>query len=233
MALAAFVQRSSGLGFTLVAAPFLLVALGPWDALGIIHLCGALVSTAIAWRLRRSIEWRFAQRLSFGAIVGVVPGVWVTTVADSDVLEVIVGAGVLFACAILVLLPTARVGDSIGRQALVGSSCGFLGAVAGAGGPVLALFGTATDRSPAALAGTMQIVFAVVGAEVLALRAVIGGSGYPQLPALTWSILIVSMLIGALLGDTFLRRMSRDAARAIMLCSAAGGGAAILLHGLS
>src|SRR5687768_1257537 len=100
MVLAAFVQRSSGLGFTLVAAPFLLIALGPWDALGIIHLCGAIVSTAIAWRLRLVIEWRFARRLTFGAVVGAVPGVWITTAADPDVLEVIVGAGVLFACAI-------------------------------------------------------------------------------------------------------------------------------------
>jgi len=50
-------QRITGMGFALVAAPFLVLLLGPVEGVVLVNLCGAVTAGAIIFRVVRDIDF--------------------------------------------------------------------------------------------------------------------------------------------------------------------------------
>jgi uncharacterized protein len=70
-------QRITGLGFALVAAPFLVLLLGPFTGVLVVNVLGVAASVLVLAQVRRDVDLRRGVLLSAPALVAVVPGAWV------------------------------------------------------------------------------------------------------------------------------------------------------------
>jgi len=103
-------QRITGLGFALVAAPFLVLLLGPFTGVLVVNVLGVAASVLVLVQVRRDVDLRRGVLLSAPALVAVVPGAWVARHAAPAVLQVLVGGCVVVA--LLVVLGTGRRSDA-------------------------------------------------------------------------------------------------------------------------
>jgi uncharacterized membrane protein YfcA len=226
--LGSLVQRLVGLGFTLVAAPLLVIVLGAWDGISIMYLFGTSSCLWAAWQMRRHLSRGRASRLAVAALVGVVPGV-LTAVAVSDrVLGVAVGMLTVVACLFLVAAPGGRMTDTPGLQLTAGLGCGALGGLAGSGGPPLVLYGAVAAVETKALVAAMQVTFAVVGVFALMLRWGITGELAPALPPTVWLVAATAVVAGDRLGSMVQPLMPASISRALMLTLALAGSIALV-----
>ena len=95
VAVGAGTQRITGLGFALVAAPFLVLLLGPFAGVLVVNVLGVAASVLVLVQVRRDVELRRGLLLSAPALVAVVPGAWVARHTAPGVLQVLVGGCVV------------------------------------------------------------------------------------------------------------------------------------------
>ena len=70
----ALAQRSTGMGFALLSAPFLVLVLGPLQGILVVNAASCVASALILVQVWRDIEWsRAAVLVPMGAL-GVIPG---------------------------------------------------------------------------------------------------------------------------------------------------------------
>jgi hypothetical protein len=87
----AFVQRLSGLGFSLITAPALALVTGPRDAVTLTNLLAIAVALAVFATSAADVDWAKARMLLPAGLVGVVPGILVFQALPAGPLQVAVG----------------------------------------------------------------------------------------------------------------------------------------------
>ena len=130
----AFAQRVTGMGFALIAAPALVVLLGPFDGVIIVNACAVLSSLLILPRVWRFIDWSRFRWLVVPAVVGTGAGALVAARLPGPVLQL--GIGVLVVVALTVsLLVTRTEHVATGRAPAngTGAATGLNNAAAGVG----------------------------------------------------------------------------------------------------
>ena len=84
VAVGAATQRVTGLGFSLVSAPFLVLLLGPFAGVLVANVLGVAVSSLVLAQLWRDVDLRRALLLTVPALVagfvGAVANAWVLLV---------------------------------------------------------------------------------------------------------------------------------------------------------
>jgi len=218
-------QRISGMGFALVAAPFLVVVLGPIDGVLVVNTCGALTAGIILARVFRRVEWARCGRMLIGAAAGTIPGAILVGAVDSAWLEA--GIGVTLLVTIGIQLRTSRrtLAATAVRDVAVGSISGFMNVTAGVGGPAMSTYALASRWNLTSFAATMQAYFLALGLTSLGAKAVFA---HPHLPALGvwfWILVLAACLVGMGTGELLVRVVSPRVVR-IMLIAVAGAGAA-------
>jgi uncharacterized protein len=167
VAVAASLAGASGFGFSLIAAPLLLIA--GLDAGPVVFTC--LVLTAVT-RLAVAIRFRaFVDRSSVAFLIaGSVPGLYIgarlITAANADLLRAVIGVTVMVAAAASFAF-RSRQPNAPGRWRCVaaGFGGGLLGALAGLNGVVPALALTRSEVAPRPLFATLG-VYAFVSAAI-------------------------------------------------------------------
>jgi len=166
----AFAQRLSGLGFSLIAAPSLALAVGPRDGIALTNLLAMVVAIAIFIPVARNVDTAKAVVLIPAGLIGVLPGTLVFHALPVRWLEVAVGAvtglGLAAACGIRRL----RFAPRVPATAAAGLASGFTAALGGAGGPALTIYAIATEWPQPQFAATGQLSYAVQGGAALALK---------------------------------------------------------------
>src|SRR5690606_2882142 len=117
-------------------------------------------SSLMCWHGRRDVDWRHLDRLLAGAGAGIALAAWLVASATTALLAILFGALVLVALAFSVT--GLRLPRSQGAAALTGALSGFMGASAGAGTPLLALF--YQDLSAPRMRATLATIQFIVGA---------------------------------------------------------------------
>ncbi|MEU0933872.1 sulfite exporter TauE/SafE family protein [Embleya sp. NPDC005971] len=224
--LGASVQRLTGMGFALVAAPGLVLLLGP--AQGVV-LCngGAGVISAIGL----AASWR---RVRLAAMVPLVVaaactvplGSWVAARLPEPWLLAGIGAAVCVAVGSVMLgvrIPALRAR----RGAVVaGAASGFMNSSAGVGGPAVSLYALNAGWTVAEFVPNAQFYGVVVNAFSLAAKSP------PHLSAPAWTGIGTALLAGAALGRVLAAHTpERQAKRAVQWLALAGG-AVTLAKGL-
>ena len=97
----ALTQRVTGMGFGLVASPFLVLLLGAGDGVPLVQLLSLVASLVVLISVFGDVEWRKAFTLLVPALIGLLPGWWLSTVLPPAALGVLVG--VLIVLALLML----------------------------------------------------------------------------------------------------------------------------------
>lgn len=218
--LGALAQSVTGMGFSLVAAPALVVLLGP--ARGV---ASVLVLASIASLIPLARDWRHARpreagRLLLPALVSTPLIAWAVHDLETRWLSIAAGVGVLLGVGLLAsgvrLLWLRRPVGAV----MTGLSSATLNVVGGVGGPPIGLYAANSDWDDRSRRGTLHTFFLVqnlvtalvlglvwpgwVELGALAVGAVTGLAIGPRLPvaAARTGVLVVSLIggVGLLVG---------------------------------
>ncbi|MGB3376180.1 MAG: sulfite exporter TauE/SafE family protein [Microbacterium sp.] len=224
--LGAATQRISGMGFALVASPFLVALLGPFDGVVLINLLGALTTFTLFATSWRRVEYRRVGLLLVPAVIAALPGALVARLVPSAILSVVVGMAV-----ILTLTGSFFAVSSVrmmgrGGAVLAGSISGFMSASAGVGGPAVSAYAIAIRWPQPAFAVTVQPYFCALAVTSLAFKGAL-----PQLAWEGWASCAVALVIGILVGHLLARVVRPRTARILVIVLAFAGAAVIVVKG--
>jgi uncharacterized membrane protein YfcA len=213
----ALIQRLSGIGFALVAAPLLIVSTNVYDGVRLTNLLMVLVGVSIVATSPARPDVKQAKLLVPAGLLGVLPGVLVVRTLRSGPLQVTVGALVGGSLLAVTLLRQRRVRPSAGLTLGAGVASGFTNAAAGVGGPALTIYAVATGWPQEAFAVTSQLSFAAQSAMSLA----VGGLPHVSPPLLV--LVLCAVAAGLAVGHVCSRYVpTRYAARAALVLAALG-----------
>jgi uncharacterized membrane protein YfcA len=222
----AFAQRVSGLGFSLIAAPSLALAVGAHDGIALVNLLAIVVAASVFAPSVRNVDKAKAAILVPAGLAGVVPGAIVFQLLPADSLQIAVGA--VTGLGLIAVSVTSRLhaAPSLPVTAAAGLTSGFTTAVGGAGGPALTVYAVATRWPQAQFAATAQILFALQAAAAL------GFKGVPHLPLSWLGATIAAALAGLACGQLLAHRVNPDSARRVAIVVAALASVVTVIHGI-
>ncbi|WP_327281535.1 sulfite exporter TauE/SafE family protein [Streptomyces sp. NBC_01205] len=222
VALAAFVQGSSGLGFALIVAPVAGI-LDP-GLLPVFVLASMIpLNLYVAWRERAALDLRGAGWIT-GARLAATPGglalLWL--IPDRSI-GLFVGAATVLAAAVSLAAPAF----TPGRAAYVGAGAvtGLTETATGVGGPPLAL--VYQHRPAAELRATVAVCFLI--GEVASL-VLLFATGQGRVQDLGWAILLLpATAAGAWLSRLVHHRLDARSLRVFVLLFALVSGVVLML----
>ncbi len=136
VALAGFVQGSTGVGFALIVAPVL--GLVDPELLPVTVLVLMLpLNIYVAWRERTALDFRSGAWITAGRLAGTFAGLWVLVALSASHLNVLIGVSTIAAAAVTLAMPAFR--PSRGVYVAAGLVTGVTETATGIGGPPLAL----------------------------------------------------------------------------------------------
>ncbi len=233
-------QRVSGMGFGLVAGPFIVLIVGPLEGVLFVNLAGAIASTLILGRVVRLVEWRRYGWLTLTSTLVTVPAALLLRDASSAALKVTVGAVVIAAMTLAVVTTRLRREDTHAVRpdsrwplAVTGAASGFGSVAAGIGGPPVAVYAVLTGWDPRRFAATAQPFFATNAVAALVAKLVLADASFPPFDGLQWATVLLSIVAGLVVGDLLAPRVSASAVRRVLVLLAYVGGAATLWRGLA
>ncbi|MCG7423523.1 sulfite exporter TauE/SafE family protein [Micrococcus porci] len=234
VAVGGVLQRISGMGVGMVAAPTLSLLVGPVAGVTMSNAAASVSALILFWMLRRHVDWPRFLRLAPLLVVGALAGAWTVRVMDHAWLEVVLGACVLVAIAAVLGLQdrlTLR-----GSAAVFGSGAvaGFMNTTAGVAGPALAVYAVASKWEQRSWAATLQPIFLTANVTSIVLKASLGATaGAAAVPWWAWAAAVAGAPAGIAVGSRLARRVDPGRARRVAVTLAGVGAAVTLVRGLA
>lgn len=226
LAVGAFVQRLSGIGFSLIVAPLLALASGPHEGIALTNLLTIVVAlTALATSVKHVDKAKSAVLVPTG-LIGVVPGVFVFRLLPAGALQVAVGAVIGLGLMAIVVAPRLRLAPRLAVTICAGLVSGFTTTVAGAGGPALTVYAVVTGWPQPEFAATGQIAYATQAMAALGIR------GFPHFSPGWIGIAVAATLCGLIAGVFVAGRISPVLARRAAVTLAVLATLATVIKGL-
>ncbi|HVE76694.1 MAG TPA: sulfite exporter TauE/SafE family protein [Actinomycetota bacterium] len=209
------VQAATGLGFALVAGPFLIAVNGHSEAIRTIMVQSSILNLLVLAREWRGVELKPLSPLLIGGLVAVAPVAFIIRNANTYVLAIV--AGVITLVAAVVLASGVRI--KLLRGAAPGVATGAIsattGLLAGIGGPPVAMYAINSGWKPAMYRPALQVFFLILNFAGLALL------GLPESNQLLCAAVLI---VGWLAGTVFARKLNeRSLVMAALTVAAAGG----------
>jgi uncharacterized membrane protein YfcA len=151
--IASTLQTSTGFGFSIMATPFLLLLFQPAEAIQINLILSLLISIALIWKIRESINYELMRKLIAGSLAGVPAGLLIFKSIDDLTTFNIVVSIILLVLTLLLIL-RFRINRTPLRDYLIGGISGILTTSIGMPGPPLLLYFTGTDTKKEVLRST-------------------------------------------------------------------------------
>lgn len=224
-AVGAFTQRVSGLGFSLIAAPSLALAVGAREGVTLTNMLSLLVALGVFATSARHLDAGKSAVLIPAGLIGVVPGIIVFQLLPASLLQVTVGVVTGLGLVTVAAVGRLRVAPRLAITVAAGLASGFTTAVAGAGGPALTVYAVATDWPQPLFAATGQINYAVQAAAALGIK------GIPSLHVIWLSAAIAAVMAGLAAGHLLAHRINVTRARRAAIAIAALATALTVIHG--
>jgi uncharacterized protein len=231
----ALMQRTTGMGFAMVAGPFLVVLLDPVAGVVLVNACGVLSSLVVLSRTFREVRWKRVAVLAVGALLGTIPGALVTTMLPQDAVRIFIGALIIAALTVSLLgsrfAPPVR--PSPTRSATAGFCSGFMSGSAGVGGPAMSVYAIMTRWDQRSFAATLQPYFVLTGLMAIIAKIAFDPSAVPMLPGAIWVAIVAALLLGQVAGEFLSRVLPVQTARVFMIVLAYFGGTVTVAFGLA
>lgn len=222
----AFVQRLSGIGFALIAAPVLALVSGPRDGVALTNVLVIVVALTVLATSAGHVDKAKTLVLAPAGLAGVLPGTILFLLLPAGPLQIAVGAVTGLGLTAVAAAPRLRARPRPAATIGAGVVSGFTSAVAGAGGPALTVYAVATGWPQPQFAATSQVIYAIQAAAVLAVR------GFPRFP-LTWlGAAVVAVLCGVVAGYLVAARIDGAQARRSAITLAALATLLTIIKGL-
>ncbi|MFI6881044.1 TSUP family transporter [Streptomyces sp. NPDC050400] len=218
VAVAGCVQWLTGMGFALVAAPALMLLLGPVDGVLLANCSAGLVSCAGLVSGWRGVRPRAMVPFVAAAVCTVPVGAWTASRLSEPVLMVVLGALVCLAVGLVVhgLRMPGLAGT--GGALVAGGAGGFMNAAAGVGGPPMSLYGVNAGWSMREFVPNAQFYGVVVNVVSVAAGRL------PRLAGRSWVVVGGALFVGAVVGWVLAGRVPERGVRGLVLGLALVGG---------
>ncbi|MGH3310853.1 MAG: TSUP family transporter [Streptomyces sp.] len=220
------VQRLAGIGFGLLAAPGLMLLMGPVQGVALVNCAGIVISAVGLASTWRQVRLRTMVPLVAAAAATVPLGAWIALRLPEPVL--LTGLGSLITVAVILVLRGVRMTALRGTGGAVaaGAASGFMNSSAGVGGPALSVYAvnegwTARDFVPNAQFYGLLVNLLSVGAK-----------GLPHLARPAWLLIAATMAVGMVLGGFLAARTPERGTRRVILGLALAGGVTTAAKGL-
>jgi len=220
------VQRVSGIGFSLIAAPFLVLLVGPYQGVVLANLLVLVVAATTLASTWRSVDRSRVWTLAPAGLLGVLPGVLVSRVLPGDLLQVLIGGLILLGMVLVAFSTRVRFSAGPATNVAVGLASGFMTATAGVGGPALTVYAVATGWEQSAFAATAQVSFIAQSTMSVGLK------GLPALSLRETALLVLIVAVGLVLGHLLAGRVGGVAARRLVTWLALLGAAGTVVKGV-
>ena len=208
--IAAIFQTATGIGFALIAGPFLLLFMQDGSAVQISIALNFLISATLGPLLIKNVHWVSVQRLGLGAICGLPLGIALFLWANLEALKLGAAAFILLA-----LIPFLRrfeigsAGDGTWTGGVSGLVAGLMTGFAAMPGPAAAFYLTGLQNLPRDVArSTIYAFFVIAYGAALALHWALHGITAGTVAATLW--LVPAMTAGMVVGVPMARRMSQN-----------------------
>lgn len=233
VAVGACLQRISGMGVGLIAAPVLSLLLGPVDGILLVNLLAVINAATNTWGMRADVDWQKFAPIALALVIGVVPGTWVVANAPTNVLLVLVGALLLLALSVVTLgkRHVPRVEGAV-PAALSGVIGGFMNTLAGVAGPAITVYAEAARWPQRVYAATLQPIFLVAGTLSFTVKVAAGAADVRGIEPALWVATLAALAVGIGAGKRLAPRVPSTTAHKIALGLAFAGGATALVRGL-
>lgn len=234
VSLGACIQRVSGMGLGLVAAPILAVLLGPVEGILVSNVLAVINASMTTLVRRRDVDWRQFSLISPVLVVGAVPAAWLLIVADTPVL--LAGVGVLMLCTLgLSTFGQSRIPPVTTRAAplIAGVAAGFMNTLAAIAAPALTVYAQTTRWEQRSFSATLQPIFLVAGIIAVGVKVLSGAADLNDTAVWVWPAGIGGMICGILLGSLLSTHIPQVTARRIALVIATAGAVVVLARGIS
>lgn len=233
VALGATLQRISGMGMGLIAAPVLSILLGPVDGVLLVNITAVMNAAVNCWGLRADIDWAKFAPIAGALIVGVIPAAWVIPRVSTDILLILVGVLLLIALSVVTLgkryLPRI---EGVLPAATAGAIGGFMNTLSGVAGPAITVYAQAARWDQRMYAATLQPIFLCAGTLSFFGKQLAGAADVTAIAPAFWASIGVGLGMGIAAGATLAPRVPLAQARRIALSLAFLGGATALVRGL-
>ena len=220
-------QRVTGLGFSLVSSPFMVLLLGPFDGVLVINACGALTSLIVLTQVWRDVDLGRAGLMIVSALPAVVAGAWMARSLPAPPLAIVVGVLILVALVAVVASERARVLRGTPGAVIAGLGSGFLNVTVGAGGPAVAVYAVSTGWAQRRFVASAQLIFVSLGVASLLAKG-----GHPSMAAVGWATVATGLLTGVLAGNRLAGRVSPERAQLAVIVLAMAGAVLTVVKGL-
>lgn len=225
-------QRATGMGLALVAAPFIVVALGPAAGVVVANLLGVVGSAMVYARVRHAVDWRMLRLMLPAALVGVAAGTALAEVLPEVWAQVFIGALVLVALLVSSFAAFERLERTPKVTAVASAASGATSALAGIGGPAMAVLRILTRWEHLSFTATLQPFFFGISTVVVLARVSVNPGAWPDL-GWGWLLIAFAMATGIALGDVVARRLSARVLNASITIVAALGAVWTMLDGIA
>ncbi len=228
-------QRVSGTGVALVAAPFLSAFFGPVEGILTTNLINGTGSMLLCIPVLRSIDWRKFSVLASFAICGEILGAMIVGKVPAAWMQFVVGGTVVLAMA-----ATWLSGKRLPRvhSPLAAPITGFLGgilmATAGIGAPATVIYARLTRWEQRSFAATMQPLFGVMAYSAFAIKIAMGVPFAPpwmDVPRVLF--FLICIIVAVRMGSWLAMRMTAVRARDLAFMLAAAGAVIAVFKGIS
>ena len=227
-------QQVTGLGFALLAAPILVLLLGPVEGVILVNVTSVASALIVMARTRRDIDWGAYASITVAALIGLIPGALAAILLERPALEIVIG-GTLTTALVLTLMIPAR-DEQLRPRRLGMVAAGFVSgatnASSGIGGPPIVLFARLSGWKQSTFAATLQPYFATVGLLSAAVKAILDPASFVALEPLAWCAAAAGLALGVVIGAWAAGRLSGRTLRPLVAGVAVAGSAVVLIHGI-
>jgi uncharacterized membrane protein YfcA len=221
----AAMQRVTGMGFALIAAPFLVLVLGVANGVPLVQVLSLCASALVLASAFNHVEWRKAALLIPPGLLGILPGWWISKHMPAGPLSILIGVLVIVALVAMVADQRARVFKGTAGALSAGFLSGFMNVTAGVGGPAIVLYSLSTGWRHVEFVATAQAYFVALNIASLVAQ------GWPRLDGAAWSLSFVSLAAGLGLGEVLAKRVPTKVANVLVIGIALAGAAATIVRG--
>ncbi|MBV7363296.1 sulfite exporter TauE/SafE family protein [Actinomycetaceae bacterium TAE3-ERU4] len=172
--LAVAVQGVAGMGFGMIAVPFLVWHFGAIDGITWANVCGLMVAAGLFWMNREAVEWQKVGLFLIGSVPAIFATVYLLKAIPEEKIHFFVGAlmlGMVIFSLLALKLPAVS-----GRwpALLTGFLGGFLSLSVAQSGPVMAAYAQATRWPQKSFAATLQPYFLALALIIVPLKLTLG-----------------------------------------------------------
>lgn len=229
----ALLQRVSGMGLGLVAAPILMLIFGPVEGILIVNVLATINAFASTLTVRSDIDWKHVSIIGPALLVGIVPGSLVVRELPSDPLLILVGLMLLVALSVVTVgkryVPSVSGYLPAGIAGAVG---GFMNTLAGVAGPAITVYAQAARWDQRMYAATLQPIFFISGLASFVAKIAMGAADFGTADPLVWPVGLAALAMGLFIGVKVAPRVSKSTGRAIALTLAILGGVVAVVRGV-